>query len=89
MNKVIYLVTTKGCCACRRQKSILLIALKDREDIELEVCDFTELPEWLQVNVCLTDFPVTIFVEDDIIKYHFTGTKSVGKIFNIIKDIEF
>lgn len=88
MIKEVYLVTTKGCQACRVQRNNLNIVLEDY-DIDFKECDFTELPDWLATNVCLTDFPVTIFVADEIIKYHFSGTKSVNKLNKIIRDLNF
>lgn len=88
MNKIVYLVTTKGCQACRVQRNNLNIAIEDY-DIEYKECDFTELPDWLQTNVVLTDFPVTIFIEDEVIKYHFSGTKSVNKLNKILRDLNF
>lgn len=88
MNKVVYLVTTKGCQACRVQRNNLNIVLED-VDCDFRICDFNELPDWLKTNVVLTDFPVTIFIQDEVIKYHFSGTKSVNKLNNILRDLNF
>lgn len=89
MNKVIYLGTTFKCSACKCQEHLLNKALEERSDIELKVCDYTELPEWLQTQVRLSDFPVTIFIEDDVIKYNVIGTMSVRKLKSLMADINF
>lgn len=89
MSKVIHLVTTLNCSACKLQETILNNVLKEHEDIELKVYDYTETPEWIINNVIFRDFPVTIFIKDNIIKYYFSGTKSFRSITKLIKDINF
>lgn len=88
-NKIIYLGTTHDCSACKLQQYLLEDVLEHHTDIKLEVCDYTGLPEWFKVQVKLTDFPVTIFVKDDVIKYSFVGTRTVDKIEKLIRDIKF
>lgn len=85
MNKAIYLGTTYKCSACKLQEYIISTAIKDCKDIELKVCDFSELPNWIKEQIQLTDFPVTIFTEDDKVIHYFVGTKSVKK-FNQLRD---
>ena len=89
MSKVIYLITTYKCSACKFQKDILEEVLEEYKDIELKVIDCSEVPEWIRTNIILTDFPTTIFIKDGIIKYHFVGTKANRKIKALIKDINF
>lgn len=89
MNKVIYLGTTEGCIACSRQKRLLKIAFNNRDDVKLEVYNYKKLPDWIKANVKLTDFPITIFVKNNIIKYTHVGTMSINKIEQIKEDIEF
>lgn len=89
MNKVIYLGTTYKCSACKLQEYLLRELLEERSDIELKVCDYNELPQWLQTDVSLTDFPVTILVKDEVIKYHFVGTMTKRKMQNLLEDINF
>ena len=89
MAKLIYLITTYKCSACKCQEYILKELLEEHKDIELKVIDCSEVPEWIKTNVILTDFPTTIFVKDDIIKYHFVGTKSNKKTKVLLKDINF
>ena len=43
----------------------------------------------IKINVLLTDFPILIFLENDIIKYHISGTISTKKLKEIIKDLHF
>lgn len=89
MSKVIYLITTYKCSACKYQECILQEVLKEHKDIELKIIDFSKVPERIKTNIILTDFPTTIFIKDDIIKYHFVGTKANRKIKALIKDINF
>lgn len=89
MNK-IYLATTKGCEACRIMKNILEKVHDDNlYTFSIEVKDFTEIPSWIATDVPLNDFPTIIFIEDNVIKYHFTGTKSVKVLQKLIKDLNF
>lgn len=89
MSKVIYLITTYKCSACKCQEYILKEVLKEHKDIELKIIDYSKTPEWIKTNVILTDFPTTIFIKDDVIKYHFVGTKANRKVEALIKDINF
>ena len=88
-NKIIYLVTTYKCSACKCQEHLLKKALEDRQDIELKICDCSDIPEWLKTTIKLTDFPTTIFIEDNIVRCTIVGTLSVNKIKSRIKDISF
>lgn len=89
MNKVVYLGTTLNCAACRIQERILEEVLEDRSDVCLKVCDYLELPDFIQTNVLLEDFPVIVFIKDEIIKYTVVGTLSAKKIKRLMEDIEF
>lgn len=90
MIKEVYLATTKGCEACKIMENILRkVHQQNLYTFSIHVLDFSELPEFIKTDVPLTDFPVTIFVEDNVIKYHFTGTTSAKKLQDIINDINF
>ena len=89
MSKVIYLITTYKCSACKYQECILKEILEEHKDIELKIINFSKVPEWIKTNIILTDFPTTIFIKDDVIKYHLVGTKANRKIKALIKDINF
>ena len=64
-------------------------ALEDRQDVELKICDCSEIPEWLNNKVAFLDFPTTVFIKDNIVRYTIVGTLSVSKIKSRIKDISF
>lgn len=89
MNKIIYLGITEGCIACSRQKRLLEIALENCDDITLKVCNYKELPEWIKTNIKLTDFPVTILIKNNVIKYYHVGTMSIRKFNQLKEDFNF
>ena len=90
LNKHIYLATTEGCEACRIMEKILKQVQRDNSyTFSIQVRDYKLLPEFIQVNVILTDFPTLIFLENNVIKYHITGTISAKKLQEIIKDLHF
>ena len=90
VNKHIYLATTKGCEACRIMERILKQVQRDNNyTFSIQVIDYNLLPEFIQVDVTLTDFPTLIFLENDIIKYHVAGTISTKELQGIIKDLHF
>ncbi len=88
-NKVVYVVTTVKCSACKCMETILNNIQKDNSTFTVSSTDFTKVPEWLKTNVTLTDFPTVVFVDNDVIKYHFVGTKSKSKVLKLMEDINF
>ncbi len=88
-NKVVYVITTYKCSACKCMEYILKEIQKDNPTFTITITDFNEVPEWIKTNVTLTDFPTVVFVENDVIKYHFTGTLSRKKVIKIMSDINF
>ena len=88
-NKVVYIVTTAECSACKCMENILNDIQKDNSTFTINSTDFTKVPEWLKINITLTDFPTVVFVDNDVIKYHFVGTKSKSKVLQLMKDINF
>ena len=90
MSKRIYLATTEGCEACRIMEKILKQVKRNNSyTFSIQVRDYKLLPEFIQVNVVLIDFPTLIFLENNIIKYHVTGTMSAKNLQEIIKDLHF
>lgn len=90
MSKHIYLAITKGCEACRIMSNILKnFHLEHGNDFDMTIIDFKALPDWIKINVPLTDFPTLIFVDDNVIKYHISGTITLKKLVKIAKDINF
>ena len=90
ISKHIYLATTEGCEACRIMERILKQVKRDNVyTFSIQVIDYKLLPEFIRINVRLTDFPTLIFLENDVIKYHISGTISAKKLQEIIKDLHF
>ena len=90
MNKCIYLATTEGCEACKIMERILKQVQRDNNyTFSILVRDYKLIPEFIKNNVILTDFPVLIFLENNVIKYNVAGTMSAKKLQEIIKDLHF
>ena len=90
ISRYIYLATTEGCEACRIMERILKQVKRDNVyTFSIQVIDYKLLPEFIRINVLLTDFPILIFLENDIIKYYISGTISTKKLKEIIKDLHF
>ena len=90
ISRYIYLATTEGCEACRIMERILKQVKRDNVyTFSIQVRDYKLLPEFIRINVLLTDFPTLIFLENDVIKYHISGTISAKKLQEIIKDLHF
>lgn len=90
LSKHIYLATTEGCEACRIMERILKQVQRDNMyTFSIQVRDYKLLPEFIKVTVLLTDFPTLIFLKNDIIKYHVSGTINAKKLQAIIKDLHF
>lgn len=88
-DKVVYIITTFKCSACKCIEYILKEIQKDNPTFIIETIDFKNVPEWININVKLTDFPTVIFVKDNVIKYYFTGTFSKKKIIQLMNSIDF
>ena len=90
ISKRIYLATTEGCEACRIMEKILKQVQRDNVyTFSIQVRDYKLLPEFIRVDIVLTDFPTLIFLENNVIKYNVTGTMSAKKLQEIIKDLHF
>lgn len=84
--KYLYLITTEGCQGCKIMKDILD---KNFSNIRIRVQDIRFVPMWIKTNVKLTDFPTLVFIKNDVIRYHFSGTKSSRKIRELIETLKF
>ena len=90
VSKHIYLVTTEGCEACRIMEKILKQVQRNNVyTFSIQVRDYKLIPEFIKIDVVLTDFPTLIFLENDVIKYHVAGTISAKELQGIIKDLHF
>lgn len=87
--KVIYLITTKGCEACRIMSDIMLTVLDELESTTLLIRDVLDIPMFIRVDVPLNDFPTLVFIKDGVIEYHASGTMSKDKVKTILSDIGF
>lgn len=88
-DKIIYLITTYKCSACKCMEYLLKEKQADNPRFELKIIDFNDTPEWLKVNVVLTDFPTIVLIKDGVIKYQFVGTRSSRKLDKLFDDLEF
>lgn len=88
-NKVVYIVTTYKCSACKCMEYIIKEIQKDNPTFTIITTDFQKVPEWIKSNITLTDFPTVIFIDNDVIKYHFTGTLPGRKVVKIMNGINF
>lgn len=90
MKNKIYIITTQGCEACSIVKNIIKSIYDSKKyEFEFAVVDRMHVPEWISNNVVLEDFPTVVFVKDNVIKYHFKGTKPAKEIEKILEDINF
>ena len=63
ISRYIYLATTEGCEACRIMERILKQVKRDNVyTFSIQVIDYKLLPEFIKINVLLTDFPILIFL---------------------------
>lgn len=84
--KYLYFITTKGCQGCEIMKDILV---NNFSNISIRIVDIRFVPSWIKTNIKLNDFPTLVFIKDDIIRYHFSGTKSARKIKELIETLQF
>ena len=84
--KYLYLITTEGCQGCKIMKDILD---NNFSNIRIRVQDVRFVPLWIKTNVKLTDFPTLVFIKNDVIIYHFSGTKNARKIKELIETLQF
>lgn len=87
--KVIHLITTKGCEACHIMIDIMLAVLDELEGVTLVIRDVSDIPEFIKINVPLNDFPTLVLVENNVIKYHASGTMTKDKVKTMLSYIGF
>ena len=86
----IYLATTKGCHACAIMTNIVIQTCCCEPYVaSVRIRDIKKIPAWIKENVPFNDFPTLVFIQDDVIKYHCTGTITANKLKQIIKDLDF
>ena len=90
ISKHIYLATTEGCEACRIMERILKQVQRNNVyTFSIQVIDYKLLPEFIRIDVALTDFPTLIFLENNVVKHHVASTMSAKELQEIIKDLHF
>lgn len=89
IDKVVYLVTTFKCSACKCMENILRRLQVDNPTFTVKVVDYPHVPNWIKHNIKWTDFPTTILVKNDVIKYYFVGTMPKKDIAKIMSDINY
>lgn len=76
MASKLLVITTKGCKSCNIIKQLIDVAIPlSAKKVKIEYKDYTDCDiTWLkQENI--TDFPTTLLIKDDLIKFKFVGTK--------------
>lgn len=86
-HNIIYVGTTVKCSACKCIEVILNNIKKDIDIFDIVIKDFNDLPDWIKINVPLDGFPIVVLVKDNVIKYHFSGTKPINEIKELIKEL--
>lgn len=83
------MISTRGCVSCTYQKESLQSAyesiIEDHPDNAypkfeelFKQYDCLDVPGWIASNVVLRDFPVTIILENSVIKTCINGNKTVN-----------
>lgn len=75
-NKEVYLITTDGCESCKIMERIIRKVIKDVPNIKIKVVDKDKVDAWITANVIFRDFPTVVIVRNNMIKYHFSGTRT-------------
>lgn len=71
----ILLITTKNCEACNiAEKNIKQAMAQSSKKITLEVKDIKEIDKKFLKDKKITDFPTTLYIINDVIKFKCTGT---------------
>ena len=71
----ILLITTKGCGACDIMSRLVKEAIvSSKKSIQYVEKDYKDIPKkYLALNE-ITDFPTTLFIKDNEVKFKYTGT---------------
>lgn len=72
----IYTITTKGCESCLINERLIKEALSiTKKKVDYTTQDFTQVDKnWLKQNN-ITDYPTTLLIKDDVIRFKYTGTR--------------
>lgn len=74
--KQIVLVTTDGCEACNIMRKNCVEAIKETSKvIDFKERNIAECSKWFIKKNNITDFPTILLIENDIVKFKYTGTR--------------
>lgn len=84
-NKIL-LITTKGCAGCTIVKKLIEQAIEGSGiDVSFEQKDFTDLDKKTIKKYRIKDFPTVFLIQNDVVKFSFTGTRPVVVIVQWIR----
>ena len=80
MRKII-LIVTDGCTACKIMRRLICEALRNTvKEIEFEVQNRKQADKVMMIHHDITDFPATVLIKDDVVKYVIIGTTAAAAI---------
>lgn len=80
MRKII-LIVTDGCGACKIMRRLIREALRNTSKrVEFEVQSRKQADKVMMIHHNITDFPATVFIKDNNVKYVHIGTTAVPAI---------
>lgn len=75
MKRKILIITTKNCLGCAIQTEHVQTAIaKSSKNICLEIKDFKDIPKRVIYYNKINDYPATLFMVDDVVKFKYTGS---------------
>lgn len=75
MKRKILIITTKNCLGCTIQTEHVQTAIaKSSKDICLEIKDFKDVPKRIIYDNKINDYPATLFIVDDVVKFKYVGS---------------
>ena len=81
MKRKILIITTKNCLGCTILiNNVQTVGAKSKEDITLEIKDFTKVPKRILHKYRAFDYPFVVFTRDDEVTFKFTGSTHVNVI---------
>lgn len=76
MENKILTITTQGCESCYILDKLINEALTiTKKEVEYVKQDFKEVDKKLIKSYNITDFPTTLLIKDDVVKFRFIGTR--------------
>ena len=80
MRKIL-LIVADGCGACKIMRRLIREALRNTsKGVDFEVQNRREVSKVLLIEHNITDYPATVFIKNDVVKYVLIGTTAVPAI---------